>query len=630
MKQSVHNTVKTWTVRILLIFSPALCQGQTAPVIGLHENTPDIVALTNVRIVVSPGTVLEKATLIVRDGIVEAAGPTAAVPPDAVVRDCAGKTVYPGFIDLYSHYGIPGTVTDAPGTLHWNDRVRPERHAALLFSPDKTAAQNLRKNGFTAVLTFPSAGIFKGDGALVLLSDTVSNKAVLRENEAQAMALFAPGNDYPNSLQGSIALIRQTFLDARWYRDAWEVYSKDTGGRTAPETNLSLEALRPFADGSKPVVIETSDVLDIFDCTDISREFGLDLWLRGSGFEYRRLEAVKSRAGKLIVPLNFSEPPDVSTDETSLRELRHWDFAPENPARLSQAGIDFALTADTVKHENFLKNLRTAVKRGLPPEKALGALTTTPARWLTLSDVLGTIEKGKIANFIVTDGDLFDDKTKILETWVNGERYEVNPEPEIDVRGTWTVQVTPEDRIQGLKLEISGEASKPEAKVHSGEKTVPSLKTVLEKRIIMLAFPGDSLGCPGIMRMTGMAEKGAIYGDGVWGDGAGFTWHAELTEPWKAKPDTTHAEPPVMAEYPVVFPEGAFGWTMLPEQPETVLIKNAVVWTCGPKGVLKEADVLVKKGKIAEVGRNLSAPRGAVIIDGAGKHVTPGLIDAHS
>lgn len=620
-------------VGFLLFFRAQNCPGQTAPVIGLHENTPNVLAFKNARIVTAPGTVLEKAVLVVRDGHVEAVGSDIPAPPDAVVYDLAGKTIYPGFIDLYTHYGLPEKPAGSAdsGALYWNTAVRPERSAAESFHPDEKAAQSLRRSGFTTAASFPGAGIFRGCGSLALLNDDEPSKTILQDSTAQSISFNTAGGGYPSSLMGTIALIRQTFLDARWYDQAWEAFRKAPSGQTTPEINLSLAALKPFFEGRKPCVFEAPGTLDILDASNIAREFGLNAWVRGSGAEYQRVDALKKGGVKLIIPLRFPEPPDPANVQTGLGELRHWDFAPENPARLAQAGVDFVLTtAGLERPEDFLKNLRTAVKRGLPPDKALQVLTVTPAEWLSMTTLLGTLEKGKIANFLVTDGDLFEDKTKIIDTWVAGIRYKVNPLPEIDVRGTWTLRFTPVDRMETLELSLSGEALTPEVKATVGGKTVKLLKSSLEKRLVMFAFQADSLGFQGTLRLTGMAEEKLMHGRGTFSDGYSFTWDGALKEPWKAKPDTVKIEPTRRAEFPVVYPEGSFGRPALPGQPEVLLVKNAVLWTCGPQRTIKNGDLLVKKGEIAAVGKNLSAPSGAVIIDASGKHVTPGLLDAHA
>jgi imidazolonepropionase-like amidohydrolase len=638
MERSLPNTL-LMALLALAALCPAAGADRTAPVLGLHEKTPKVVAFTNARIVQTPGKTLEKATLVVRDGRIAAIGTGVAAPPDAVIRDLTGKTIYTAFIDLYTHYGMPesapGSAGDSGGgAVHWNNNVRPEIRAAAIFHPDAKTADTLRQSGFAAVIACPRRGLIRGSAALVLLSDSDASEAIFMDEAAQSMTLKPVGGGYPGSLMGRIALIRQSILDARWYDQCWNAWRSAPSGKDAPEVNLSLAALLSCASGTQPAVFETSDVLDVLRAGSIVREFSLNAWALGSGDEYCRLDAVKASGLKLIIPVNFPKAPDAAEENVAFRTLRHWDFAPENPARLSQAGIQFALTSRGIeKPEDFLKNLRLGVKRGLTADAALAALTTTPAAWLSCSDRLGTLEPGKTANLIIADGDLFEEKTKILDTWVAGERHEVNPLPEADVRGTWTLTLSPSLLPEKTELEISGEAEKPETRVLSGEKgekKVKTIKTALEKRLLSIAFSADSLGMAGIVRLSGMVENQRLTGRGIWTDGTEFLWSAELREPWKAKPDTAKVEPSEPASFPVVYPEGPFGRETLPAQPDVLLIRNATLWTCGPKGILKDADLLVRKGKIAEVGKGLNAPAGATVIDAAGKHVTPGLIDAHS
>ena len=628
--------------------------GQTMPVVGIHENTPNVVALTNAKVVVAPGQVIENATLVVRDGYIAAVGANVAIPADAVRKDLSGKVIYAGLIDVFSNYGMPkersqrssgqngGSSDSEAGPAHWNPAVLAEKNAAEMFKPDDQTAETLRKQGFTTVLSFQDKGVFRGNGALAFLGKGDPGELIYASGIAQGMSFnknFRTRNgdyrDYPNSLMGVIALIRQTYLDTKWYENAWKAYRAAPAGQDAPETNLALQALQPYASGAKPVLMEASDHLSILRAVRLADEFNLKMWIVDGGYAYRRLNEIKAAGAKLITTLDFPDAPDVGTieDESTveLNELKHWDIAPENPGRLAKAGIEFAISAAGLEKPNaFIGNLRTAVKRGLAADQALAALTTVPASWLGLSNRLGTLQNGKIANFIVTDGDLFDADTNILDSYISGKHYEIADEPEVDVRGTYTLTLIAEAREDTGAVILAGMISKPTAELRINGAKIKAKSVDVSGGQVAISFAGDSIGIDGVIRLTGLLDGEHISGRGVWADGSAFAWTATFADAFKEKAKKDREKPIKMAEFPVVYPEGAFGRSAPPEQPEVVLVKNATIWTSGPDGILEKADLLVRKGKIAEVGESIEAPNSALVIDAKGKHISPGLIDAHS
>ena len=224
---------------------------------------------------------------------------------------------------------------------------------------------------------------------------------------------------------------------------------------------MRLQALLPFLRDQRLVIFEVPNDQFFLRADRFAREFGLHAAMHGSGHEYRQLEAIRASGRAVIVPLNFPSAPDVGTAEdaldVSLATLMHWDIAPENPARLDKAGVPIAFTSHGLKDQaGFLKAVRRAVVRGLAPDAALRALTTTPAKLLGVGDRLGTIAAGKEANFVITDGDLFNDKTKVRETWVDGQRFEMTTPPVVDLRGTWKVRWEGEKSPVETTLKITG------------------------------------------------------------------------------------------------------------------------------------------------------------------------------
>ncbi len=631
---------------------------QTAQVEGIRQNTPRVHALMNARIVTAPGKIISNGIVILRNGIIENVGENISVPADARVWDLHGKTLYAGFIESYSDYGVsqPEQRNErgnegpmrrqqnipevSPGSPYWNAKILAQKNANEIFSPDAKTAERLRKMGFTSALCVPQRGNIKGTSTLVNLSDKKGNDVILKNAVAMHANLDVDqsSDGYPNSLMGCIAMIRQTLYDADWYKKANDAYTKNPS-LPRPEANAALASLYNVLSAKQPLVFETSNDLNELRAKKIADEFKLKLILRGNGMEYRRINAIKNCNAPIILPINFPKAPSVATSEDAAdvewSELMHWDIAPENPKRLYDAGIPFALTSATMKEQDkFLENVRIAVERGLPADAALAALTTTPAKMFGVENSLGTIEKEKIANIIITDGDIFGEKTKILESWIDGNRYEIITQPIVDVRGKW--EATMNDKFtlnfKGEMNDISGTIAK--ASVNDTSKArEEKLKNIsfLQKQI-SFSFNGDSLAMKGIVRMSGTITGNEIVGNGEHSDGTFFQWSAVRTTPFTAEADTSQKKKEKMnASFEMPMPPMPFGRTQLPEQPAYVFINDATLWVTDSTGKkMDNADMLIHNGKIEKIGANLSAPSNAVIIEAKGKHISPGIIDCHS
>ncbi len=407
--------------------------------------------------VIRPGTVIEDGTIVIRDGRITSVRGAEDWPADHRLLDMTGKTIYAGLIDGYREE--PVTISEPPEhAVYWNVNIRPERSTARLLSLDESRVQDLMDSGITAALVSPGEGIFKGSAALVLVSTDRPETSVLKPDVAQSAELTVPRRFggprlYPSSPMGAVALARQALYDAIWYRDAWRV-ANEHSDVNRPEINASLAALQPVVAGEMPILVTTTNELMALRADRFAREFGVQLIIVGSGNEYRRLQAIAELQRPLVVPLNFPDPPNVETAddarEATLESLMHWDLAPENPARLAGAGVEFAFTSQGLDDaDELLKRVRQAVARGLDPETALAALTTVPAAICGAADQVGSIETGKLANLVVADGDLFDKETKVLETWVAGRRHVVEEPPERQMGGKWRLESPASNRESG-------------------------------------------------------------------------------------------------------------------------------------------------------------------------------------
>jgi len=637
-----------WIVLSLLSL-PSVAQAteiETRPPDGLRSNTPTLHALVGARIVVSPTQVIERGTLVVDAGRIVAVGAEVAAPAGARVWNLEGRTIYPGLIDAYGELADGDAAANAVherGAPYWNGEVTPQLDAAAHYKPDEGLNKKLRGQGVALRLIAPPSGIVRGASAVVTTADGPGAQTILREQVAQHVVLTLPrgGRDrYPNSPMGALTLARQAFYDAAWYDQAWQVFNAATTVER-PERNDALAALGPQIRGQRPVIFETSDELYFLRADRFAREFGLQAIIHGSGHEYRQLEAVRQAGRTVILPVRFPKPPHVGTLETAhsaaLEDLLHWDLAPENPGRLAKAGVKIALTSHGLSDAgDFLKSVRQAVRRGLPKEDALRALTTIPAELLGVSERAGTLEAGRAANLLVTSGDLFDDNTEVLETWIDGGRYEIEPSAKIDLRGSWRLVIAPDTPEQIVAaLELSGEPLKLSGKLQRDDKSLELKNLGFDHGRFTASFNGQPLSREGAVRISGALRNAStdafeLAGDGQWADGASFAWTATRSagpkEAEKSKPKPSDAQ----AKFAVNYPLGAFGRLSAPEQPEVVAFKGATVWTSGPAGNLEKATVLVERGKIVAVGADVAIPAGAKVIDCTGKHVSPGIIDCHT
>jgi imidazolonepropionase-like amidohydrolase len=645
---------------LLLLLAPRPAAGQTTPVEGLRENPPRVHAFTNARVVVAPGRALPSATLVIRDGIIEAVGANVRAPADARVWDMAGRTLYPGFIDAYSAVGmrttiVPADTVQSRGAVYWNPQVRSVVDAVTEFAADDEAGPAaLRAQGFAVANVVPQLGMFRGRTAVMSLGGGTVADRVIRPNVAQSVRMSRDnrlGFTYPTSSMGAMTFIRQTLHDADWHNRARVAYERNPQATRRPEMNPALATIGAALGRQQPLIFEADSEEEAARALTFRDEFPIALWIRGSGAEYRQLERFRGSNAPLILPLDFPRAPQVASTEqalnASLGALRHWQLAPENPARLAGVGVEFALTTDGLEDPaRFLTNLRTAVQRGLAADVALAALTTVPARMLGIGNTHGTLEVGRAANVVVASGDLFtSDDAQVQAIFIDGERFEVGAAPATDPRGEWRVASLGPDRFEGT-LTLAGTLNQL-----TGNFAAPGAETRLttariggESAQLQLAFSGEVLGHEGTIRLSGTATETTLAGWGELPTGRRFNWTGERVGEPPATPQAARAgssngsdnggvngerRATSFLALPELRPSMEYGRAGIPAQPQNVLVRNATVWTMGPQGVLQNADVLVTRGRIARVGQNLQAPAGATLIDGTGKHVTPGLIDAH-
>ncbi len=626
---------------------------------GIADKRANCFAFTNATIVQDASTTIYNATILIREGKIIGIGKNVSIPSDAVVVNCTGKFIYPSFIDIYSDYGITAPQrsqtpfnfgapaqfnSNTKGAYGWNQALKPEVEGYKIFNTDEAKAKQLREVGFGSVLTHQKDGIIRGTGTVVTLANSKENFVILKERASQHLS-FAAGTStqsYPSSLMGVIALLRQTYLDASWYK------SNPAG----EGVNISLQSFNN--NQSLPQIFEplprgANEVWNVLRANRIAKEFGVQYIIKATGKEYQRIEDVAATKSSMIVSLNYPIAQDIEDPNdarlVSLADMKHWELAPTNPAILEKAGINFALTSSDVRDaKTFISNLRKAIEYGLTEKTALEALTKNPASMLNVYDKVGSLESGKLANFLITDGNIFNDKTTIHYNYVQGEKYVVKDDNWYAINGN-IYDVVIENKLgesNNYKLEIK---STTDVSI-MGKDTMP-VKFTYDGKMVKLVFapstrrrPGAfggnrSIATPSVVatanstRLSGVNNGDVWQGTGVDSLGNVLFWKATLVSTSTKQVDSTKPKSlPKLGE--TIFPFAAYGVTAsnIPKQ-ETILFKNATVWTSEKDAVLLNTDVLLKDGKISKIGKDLKDDN-AKIIDATGKYLTAGIIDEHS
>ena len=618
---------------LLLVFVITSLQIQaqaTFPVNDVASPKDGSYAFTNATIVKDAQTTLQNATLVIRQGKIENVGNNISIPKDAVVIDCKGKYIYPAFIDLFSDYGITGPVaqqragggffgpqqitSNTKGAYGWNQAIKSETDGSKIFTGDDTKAKALRDLGFGAVLTHQKDGIARGSGPMVSLATQPDNFVVLKD-KAAAFYSFNKGTStqsYPGSMMGMIALLRQTYLDAQWYKT----------NPVKEGVNLSLKSWND--NQSLPQIFDAGDKWNDLRADKIGDEFGVQYIIKGGGNEYQRIKEIADTKASYILTLNYPAAMDVD-DANDLRfvgidDLKHWELAPGNAAALEKAGVSFCISsADLTAATDFMPNLRKAIEYGLTESKALEALTKTPAGMAGMYDKIGSIDNGKIANFIITSGPVFAEKTIVLQNWTQGIKNAVKEESWYDVKGSYKLTAS-NAKTFTVDMKDAGVASFISKDTLTG-------KYSYDGKLVKLSYT-EGRGKDAKETILSGAANGNTW-NGMGRDAAGntFTWTATYDHAIEAKADSVKTKTPLVVGK-VTYPFLGLGNEEMPKA-ETILIKNATVWTSDAAGKLEATDVLVKNGKIAAIGKNLSDPA-ARVIDGTGKHLTAGIIDEHS
>lgn len=597
---------------------------------GVQSVNTNFTAFTNAKIIASSTSIIEKGTLLISNGKVIACGLNVAIPKNAIIIDLKGKSIYPSFIDLYTSFGVekpkPSMLSSQSPTydtkksgFYWNEHIKSETNAIDVYKYDKAKAEEFLKAGFGVVVSHQQDGIARGTGFLLALNNEDAKNRII---EAQISNHFGftksvtSNQSYPNSLMGMMALLRQLYLDAQWYKNGNSI-TKD----------VSIEAL--IKNEKLVQIFASEDKLNSLRAAKIGKEYKIDYVLKGLGNEFERIEEIKNTNAKFIIPIAFPDAFDVSdpylTDQIEYSDLKYWNQAPTNLKVLAENNISFALTTDKLKKiEDFLPNLHKAVKRGFDKSKAIEALTEIPAKIVGKFNSIGSLSPGKQANFLICSTDIFDNNNIIYENWVQGTKFVVNDMTIKDVRGTFDVVID----NQKYNLKIEGKPTALKTEISNETKTkIKSTASISNNWITLSLKSSDTINKLSSRLSAYLDSEDKFTGRAVLFDGTETKWSAKRIAPFIETKDSTKVEKPLKI-FPVTYPNSSYGNLKKPVATNT-LFKNATVWTNEKEGILQQTDVLVKDGKIAAIGKNL-VDVSAILVDATNKHLSCGIIDEHS
>ncbi len=586
-------------------------------------------AYIHANIQVSYKQLLTDATLLILGNKVVAVGPGVVLPKNCVIDDLKGAWIYPSFIDAFSNYEItapqkrnkkndaPQFLSEKPGAYSWNEAIHPEINASDWFQVDTTKAEMLRAMGFGLSVSQLQDGLMRGTTTLIACGNERENTLLMKPIVSQAWSFLKGSSiqDYPSSMMGSIALLRQTMYDAKWYQS----------GGFKQETNLSLQALNQNT--LLPIIFEATDVYDILRVKKIADEFKLTMLIKGNGAEYQIADDIKKADACVIIPLNFPLPYDVDNAMDAsyipLVNLKHWELAPFNARILYEKKVPFVLTSSGCKNEKeFWDNLRKAVKMGLPEEQALKSLLYEPAMRLNITNLAGSLQKDMPANFFISSKSIFSAGAKIISHTIQGRSYRVQKTLNDIKPGEYRLIV---NKMAPFDLRIYYQGGSCYGDLIFLKEKIP-VTISYNKPNITLSYSLDKDSKEPTNILIGYVENDTMKGFPGSGYGADYMWRATLIKEDIQEDTTINSElPPIPS---LLHPFQSFGFDTVPK-PHPVLFKNVTVWTNEKDGILRNTDVLISNGKISSIGKNLTASD-ALIIDGTGKHLTSGIIDEHS
>lgn len=432
--------------------------------------------IQNATIVTSPGKKIENGSILIKNGLIQAVGTKINIPFDAKIIKADSMFVYAGFIDGASHVGIPKPqgeqkrpeIKDPANPPNDVAGIQPERMVRDLLKADEKSIEELREVGFTMAHVFPEGRMLPGKGAIVLLGGKSVNDLIFLENTALFMQFQSARGVFPATLIGVISKFEELYLQAKQAHEHEKMYVANPIGMKRPEKDAVLEAFFPVIERKQNLFMKAESSKEISRALTLQKELGYPLTLVEvkEGIDY----ADKLKNVPLFLSLNLPKEIKVAEKKDSVAKVQTWEEIEkeglekrqkevieqreQQATQLAAKGLNFGFSTLGVKPKEAKANLMRMITAGLSEDVALAALTTYPAKMLGIDKVAGTVEKGKMANLLISDAPFFDKESNVRYVFVDGQPFEYAAKPKkkskasgeeekpLDISGTWTYETS--------------------------------------------------------------------------------------------------------------------------------------------------------------------------------------------
>lgn len=438
-------------------------------------------AITNAHIVQAPGKVIENGTIILSNGLITAVGTNVSIPDDAEVIDGTDLFVYPGFIDGMSNTGAARPEQmERPDNLFTPDPpndyagITPEHSVLHQIDVSEKSIENLRKLGFTISHTVPYGRMLPGSGSLILLTNKeTKDELVLKKDVSMFTQFSGVPRAYPGNTLGIMAKFRNLYRNATLSKQHETMYAENSTGLQRPTQDQVLQAFYPVIDQKKAVFYQTNSMLEARRAMKLQKELGFNLVLSDLEQGWFLYDDLKGSDATVMMSLNLPDAPKEIKDKSDEvdhlvnRRMEAYNQSLSQYSEMAEAGISFGFSTIGTTASKIKSNLVTLVDSGMTPDLALAALTINTAKILGIDNIAGSLEKGKLANAVVSTGSYFEKDSKVKFVFIDGDKYEYDTSKkaasEISegatkaILGTWNFTIVSPQGLQTGQLIFTNE-----------------------------------------------------------------------------------------------------------------------------------------------------------------------------